>query len=206
MSEKSFLSVCPVIFHFCSFTSTVTDFFVHASTVLYLRLTLSQKILKIFPSLVYKCRQVPCDSLCNLPWFAPIYKNGLAIISKNSILHSNRDLPSFTHSIKLNKSCVCLLQLYFSSSSAPSQFVNILPKYHNFYFVEINLNLDNALQAELQAYFSNATVSSYTNSLLLLSFNFTAVKNGHTLRFTSSPCLQLLTYKDILHIMCMCVQ
>jgi hypothetical protein len=151
------------------------DWFLLCSPWEFFQINIKPKDLKKFPEPVYKCLQVPRDSLCNLPCFAPIYKNRVAIISKNSTLHSNRYLPSFPYSMKLYKSCVCLLHLYFYIFFCPITVCHHTTQVSQFELRIKNMNLDYALQAELQAYFSNATESSYTNSFLLLSlFYFTA--------------------------------
>ena len=53
---------------------------------------------------------------CNFPCFTPIWKNRFDITSKCSPLCCNVHLPSLSHSshsLKLNKSCISLLNPYF---------------------------------------------------------------------------------------------
>jgi hypothetical protein len=131
---ESFLIIGLIHFPFCSLICTAIDFSCACLHSSLFEKMLGQKILKIFirpPT--YKCLQVPFDSIYNLPCFIPIQKNRLDITSKNSQLCSNRYLPSLPHLIKLNKSCICLLNPYFYIFPAPRVLVTTLPRYEDLF-------------------------------------------------------------------------
>jgi hypothetical protein len=110
-------SVCLTHFHFCSLICTATCFFCPCLNNSSFEIMLNQDILK--------CLHVLCDSLGTLPCFTPILD--ITCTSKRPQLCCSVYLPSLSHSIKSNKSCIGLLNPYFLSSSAPPMLITTLP-------------------------------------------------------------------------------
>jgi hypothetical protein len=80
---------------------------------------------------VYKCWQVLCSCLYNLPYFAPIWMNTLDIPPEAVRLCYSRYLRSNPWLINLNKSCIVIMNIYFHNFLIPLVLVNTLLKYAN---------------------------------------------------------------------------
>lgn len=83
-------------------------FLLHKPPHFVIRDNIRSKNQKYFPKAhVYKCVQVPCDSLCNMPRFKFIRKNIFSITSKNFQMCCNRCLFLLPSTLKKNESYVC---------------------------------------------------------------------------------------------------
>lgn len=108
-----------------------------------------------------------CSSLFVTLCSAPTKKR-LDITSKHSQLCSNRYLSCLLHLKKLNKSCTCLLNLYFYTFSVPPFLVTTLPKYKNLFTSSVQFSFILNLLSLFALILSDLVSSELINNLPIL--------------------------------------